>query len=77
MKAELKEMKKYQLRFNTQHKGSNLRWRLFEDGRESLAEHIHILVPCFDESTQEGEEVKWNIACMGTAHWDGGTVTIK
>jgi hypothetical protein len=36
-------------------------WRVFEDGREHLARHVRILVPCWSE--QSGPD--WNMACNG------------
>jgi hypothetical protein len=36
-------------------------WRVFEDGKEHLARHVRILVPCWSE--QSGPD--WNMACNG------------
>lgn len=36
-------------------------WRIFEDGKEHLARHVRILVPCWSE--QSGPD--WNMACNG------------
>jgi hypothetical protein len=49
-------------------------WRVFEDGREYLARHVRILVPCWSE--QSGPD--WNMACNGRMifYTDTDTVVI-
>jgi hypothetical protein len=49
-------------------------WRVFEDGREHLARHVRILVPCWSE--QSGPD--WNMACNGRMifYTDTDTVVI-
>lgn len=69
-------MNKYHLRFNTKHNGSNLVWRVFENGVEHLAEDVKILGEVFTETTQEHGETKWNVACMGNMRWDGNVAVI-
>jgi hypothetical protein len=49
-------------------------WRVFEDGKEHLARHVRILVPCWSE--QSGPD--WNMACNGRMifYTDTDTVVI-
>jgi hypothetical protein len=58
-------MKKYHIRFNHQHNGSGLVWRVFENGVEHLAKHLDIRVPMRDDVTVENNIEKWNIYCEG------------
>ena len=58
-------MNKYHIRYNTKHGESDLVWRIFENGKETLAKHLNIKVPVFDECTFEGGIQKWNICCIG------------
>ena len=46
-------------------------WRIFEDGKEHLARHVRILVPCWSE--QSGPD--WNMACNGRMIFYGDTDT--
>ena len=59
-------MSHYLIRFNKSagqpNRGSSEHvWRVFEDGKEHLARHVRILVPCWSE--QRGPD--WNMACNG------------
>jgi hypothetical protein len=58
-------MNKYHIRFNTKHDGSSLVWRIFENGVEHLVKDIDINVALRSETTIEGTETKWNVACNG------------
>ena len=58
-------MNKYHIRFNTGHNGSDLVWRVFENGQEHLVKSFKINVPVFDEITVEDDITKWNICCYG------------
>lgn len=58
-------MKKYHIRYNTQHGESDLIWRIFENGVEHLVKQFYISVPVYGESTMENGIKKWNIACDG------------
>jgi len=61
---------KYHIRFNTKNNGSNLVWRVFENGVEHLASEVRILGgETFTERTEEHGETKWNIACFGNLVW--------
>ena len=40
-------MNKYHIRYNTKHGESDLVWRIFENGKETLAKHLNIKVPVF------------------------------
>ena len=68
-------MSKFHVRFNTKHDGSDLVWRVFEDGVEHLASDVRIYSPLYTETTVEHGETKWNVACDGRIVWDG-TVAI-
>jgi hypothetical protein len=58
-------MNKYHIRFNTKHDGSDLVWRIFENGTEHLVKDFKITVPMFGETTTEFGVQKWNVACDG------------
>ena len=62
-------MSKFHVRFNTQHNGSDLVWRVFEDGVEHLATDVRIVGETFTETTEEHGHTKWNIACHGRMIW--------
>lgn len=69
-------MNKYHIRFNTKHEGSNLVWRIFENGVEHLATDVRIIGETFTECTQEYDQTKWNIACFGRIVWVDKTAVI-
>jgi hypothetical protein len=56
---------KYHIRFNTQHNGSGLCWRIFENGQEYLVRSFKITATTFDEITIENGVEKWNLCCHG------------
>lgn len=58
-------MNKYHIRFNTQHNGSGLTWRVFENGVEHLVRSFKITATTFDEVTVEDGVEKWNLCCYG------------
>ena len=58
-------MNKYHIRFNTQHNGSGLVWRVFENGQEHLVRSFKITATTFDEVTVEHGQEKWNLCCYG------------
>ena len=58
-------MNKYHIRFNTRHNGSDLVWRVFENGQEHLATDVRLI-----------GETKWNIACYGRLVWVDQTAVI-
>lgn len=58
-------MNKYHIRYNTQHAGSNLVWRIFENGVEHLVKEFYVTSPIYSESTMEHGVQKWNVACQG------------
>ena len=64
-------MSKFHIRFNTHHAGSDLVWRIFEDGVEHLASDVRIHSPLYTETTVEHGQTKWNVACDGRIVWDG------
>ena len=59
------DLNKYHIRFNQNHNGSGLVWRVFENGQENLVKSINILAPVFDETTMENGVEKWNLCCNG------------
>lgn len=67
---------KYHIRFNTKHNGTDLVWRIFEDGIEHLASDVRVFSPVYTECTQEYDQTKWNIACNGRIIWDGSVAII-
>ena len=70
--------KHYQIRFNTKAKpGAKLVWRVFEDGVQRLARGIDINVPSYTETSWEGTEKKFNIACDGYGVWDGDWLEVR
>lgn len=58
-------MNKYHIRFNTQHNGSGLVWRVFENGVEHQVRSFKITATTFDEVTVEDGVEKWNLCCYG------------
>jgi hypothetical protein len=62
-------LNKYHVRFNTKHNGSDLVWRIFENGTEHLATDVRIVGETYTECTHEYGETKWNIACKGRLVW--------
>jgi hypothetical protein len=66
-----------QLRFNHQHNGSGLVWRLFVDGVEHLISDFHISVPSWgSESTDAAGVAKWNIEFRGVVTLLGTVASI-
>ena len=70
-------MNKYYIRYNTKHGKTNLVWRIIENGKEILAEHLDIKVPVTDECTFENGIQKWNICCTGKLTITDGKAEIK
>lgn len=69
-------MNKYHIRFNTNHDGGELVWRVFENGVEYPASDVEIIGRTFTECTDENGETKWNIACIGKLSWRGTVAEI-
>ena len=69
-------MNKYHIRFNTKHNGSNLVWRVFENGQEHLASDVRLIGETYTECTEEYGETKLNIACYGRLVWVDQTAVI-
>lgn len=75
-------MSKYHIRFN-KSRGQSGRgtldhvWRVFEDGhKEYLVKHFKINVPCFSETTGDGNgHDDWNVSCEGQLTLDRITST--
>jgi hypothetical protein len=68
---------KYHLRFNHNHNGSGLVWRVFENGRENLVKSFKITAPMFDEVTIEEGVEKWNVCCFGYMTIKDNVATIR
>ena len=75
-------MNKYHIRFN-KTRGQEGRgtmdhvWRVFENGKEYLAKHVKINVPCYDEVTGNGlGGDDWNFACEGYMTVEAETATV-
>jgi len=49
-------MTDFKIRFNTEHNGSELKWRVIIDGEERLAKNILINCPC--KTTEDSVLVK-------------------
>ena len=58
-------MNTYLIRFNHNHNGSGLVWRVFENGKEHLVRHVKILASLYDQVTVEDGVEKWNLCCYG------------
>jgi hypothetical protein len=70
-------MNKYHIRFNHNHNGTGLVWRVFENGVENLVSSVKILAPVFDEVTVENGVEKWNLCCYGYLTIINNTATIR
>ena len=70
-------MNKYHIRFNTRHNGSDLVWRVFENGQEHLVKSFKITAPMFDEVTVEDGATKWNVCCYGYMTIKDDVATIR
>lgn len=70
-------MNKYHIRFNQDHNGSDLVWRVFENGQEHLVKSFKIIAPAFDEVTVENGVTKWNVCCHGYMTIVDGVATIR
>jgi hypothetical protein len=69
-------MKKYWIRYNTQHGNSDLVWRIIYDSEEVLVKNIKLKVPSFSDTTIENNIVKYNIACYGKLTIENNEATI-
>ena len=70
-------MNKYHIRFNHNHNGTGLVWRIFENGQETLVRSFKITAPLFDEVTNEDGIEKWNVCCYGFMTLKDDTATIR
>ena len=70
-------MNKYHIRFNTNHAGSGLVWRVFENGQENLVKSFKITAPMFDEVTVENGAEKWSVCCYGYMTIKDGVAIIR
>ena len=75
----MKNLKKYQIRYNTVSKDDTERWRLIEDGKETLVANIII-----DGSTyttkdwmEDIQDYKWHVACEGHCEIKNNIAYIK
>lgn len=70
-------MNKYHIRFNHNHNGTGLVWRIFENGQENLVRSFKITAPLFDEVTDEDGIEKWNVCCYGYMAIKDDVATIR
>ena len=61
----MKSSKKYQIRYNTVSKDDTERWRLIEDGKETLVANIIIDGSTFTTKDwmEDIQDYKWHVAC--------------
>lgn len=73
------ESKIYQIRFNTQSKDDNDRWRLIENGNETIVGHI--IVDGHTYTTKDWmhdiNDFKWHISCQGHCQIKNNVAYIK
>jgi len=70
-------MQKFKIRFNRQHNGSGLDWKVFTNDRMFLARHININVKSLTTLTVESAEPHWNIVCYGYPVWYDDVLNIN
>jgi hypothetical protein len=70
-------MQKFKIRFNKQHNGSGLDWKVFTNDRMFLARHININVPSVTTLTVEDNQPHWNIVCYGYSFWYDDVLNIN
>lgn len=70
-------MSKFLIRYNTKCGETCLVWRVIQDGEEKLASSLLIKSSVWSESSIDEGVLKWNIACVGTAVWNGTEVLIE
>lgn len=51
------------IRFNHNHGGTDLVWRLFVDGKENLCSSVHINCPTWTSQEIVEGQAKFNITC--------------
>lgn len=63
----MKNPKKFQIRFNTASKSECDRWRLIEDGKESIVSNVVVNGHTYTTKdwVEEIEDYKWHISCEG------------
>jgi hypothetical protein len=67
-------MNRILIRFNTKWQEDELKrkWRVLENGIETLAHQVHISIPCTThEEEVPGAGLKWHFLCWGKTTWDG------
>ena len=73
------ESKVYQIRFNTHSKDDSDRWRLIENGNETIV--AHIIVDGHTYTTKDWMEdindFKWHISCVGYCEIKNNVAYIK
>jgi len=74
-----RESKVYQIRFNTHSKNDNDRWRLIENGNETIVSDV--IVDGHTHTTKDWMEdindFKWHISCVGYCEVKNGVAFIK
>jgi uncharacterized membrane protein len=71
--------KTYQIRYNTVSKDDNERWRLIENGNETLV--ANIIIDCSTYTTkdwmEEIQDYKWHVTCEGHCEIKNNIAYIK
>lgn len=70
-------MYKFKIRFNRQHNGSGMDWKVFYGDRMFFARHVNINVNSVTTMTIEGNEPHWNIVCHGVPVWYDDVLNIN
>jgi uncharacterized membrane protein len=75
----MKSSKKYQIRYNTVSKDDTERWRLIEDGKETLVANIIIDGSTFTTKDwmEDIQDYKWHVACEGYCEIKNNIAYIK
>lgn len=75
----MKSSKKYQIRYNTVSKDDTERWRLIEDGKETLVANIIIDGSTFTTKDwmEDIKDYKWHVACEGYCEIKNNIAYIK
>jgi uncharacterized membrane protein len=74
-----KESRVYQIRFNTHSKDDSDRWRLIENGNETIVSNV--IVDGHTHTTKDWmgdiNDFKWHISCVGYCEVKNGVAYIK
>lgn len=68
------------VRFNTKwtEDGEKRKWRVLENGIETLAHDVSITIPCTTiQEDVEGSGTRWHFLCYGGVTWNGSSASIR